>query len=52
MSRRTKIQHLQAEQRVGRLPVDADSASLVLALAGTIQHLLMTEFPNEKKTRS
>lgn len=34
--------YLQAEQRGGRLPEGADSATIALALVGTIHHLLMT----------
>ncbi|MCX4696457.1 TetR/AcrR family transcriptional regulator [Streptomyces sp. NBC_01408] len=34
--------YLQGEQRGGRLPADADAATIALALVGTIHHLLMT----------
>lgn len=34
--------YLQAEQRGGRLPADADTATIALALVGTAHHLLMT----------
>ncbi|MEU4264158.1 TetR family transcriptional regulator [Streptomyces argenteolus] len=37
--------YLQAEQRGGRLPDAADSATIALALVGTIHHLLMTRAP-------
>lgn len=37
--------YLQAEQRGGRLPADADAATIALALVGTIHHLLMTRVP-------
>ncbi|MBP2401543.1 TetR/AcrR family transcriptional regulator [Streptomyces syringium] len=37
--------YLEAERRGGRLPVDADPATLALALVGTTHHLLMTRVP-------
>lgn len=37
--------YLQAEQRGGRLPADADPATIALALVGTTHHLLMTRVP-------
>ncbi|MEU1077105.1 MULTISPECIES: TetR family transcriptional regulator [unclassified Streptomyces] len=37
--------YLQAEQRGGRLPADADTATIALALVGTTHHLLMTRPP-------
>ncbi|MGW7411822.1 TetR family transcriptional regulator [Streptomyces sp. NPDC054863] len=37
--------YLQAEQRGGRLPADADVATIALALVGTTHHLLMTRVP-------
>ncbi|KJY20980.1 TetR family transcriptional regulator [Streptomyces sp. NRRL S-104] len=37
--------YLRAEQRGGRLPADADAATIALALVGTIHHLLMTRVP-------
>lgn len=37
--------YLQAEQRGGRLPSDADTATIALALVGTTHHLLMTRPP-------
>ncbi|MFI0192101.1 TetR/AcrR family transcriptional regulator [Streptomyces sp. NPDC017082] len=37
--------YLQAEQRGGRLPADADPAMIALALVGTTHHLLMTRPP-------
>ncbi|MGR4878276.1 TetR family transcriptional regulator [Streptomyces sp. LARHCF249] len=37
--------YLEAEQRGGRLPADADAATIALALVGTVHHLLMTRVP-------
>ncbi|MEW2579423.1 TetR family transcriptional regulator [Streptomyces syringium] len=37
--------YLEAERRGGRLPADADPATLALALVGTTHHLLMTRVP-------
>jgi AcrR family transcriptional regulator len=34
--------YLEAERAIGRLPADADTATLGLALVGTVHHLLMT----------
>ncbi|MFD3919106.1 TetR family transcriptional regulator [Streptomyces sp. NPDC058595] len=41
--------YLQAEQSVGRLPADAESATIALALVGTIHHLLMTRAPGREE---
>lgn len=37
--------YLEAEQRLGRLAGDTDSATTALALVGTVHHLLMTRSP-------
>ncbi|MFC9811260.1 TetR/AcrR family transcriptional regulator [Streptomyces virginiae] len=37
--------YLQAEQRGGRIAADADTATIALALVGTMHHLLMTRVP-------
>ncbi|WP_185923546.1 TetR family transcriptional regulator [Streptomyces sp. WAC05374] len=39
--------YLQAEQRGGRLPADADASAIALALVGTTHHLLMTRSPGQ-----
>ncbi|MFD3328821.1 TetR family transcriptional regulator [Streptomyces sp. NPDC058701] len=39
--------YLQAEQRGGRLTAGADTATIALALVGTIHHLLMTRVPGQ-----
>lgn len=39
--------YLQAEQRLGRLTPETDTATIALALVGTIHHLLMTRTPGE-----
>jgi AcrR family transcriptional regulator len=39
--------YLSAEQRDGRLPADADAATIALALVGTTHHLLMTRSPGQ-----
>ncbi|MEU3666468.1 TetR/AcrR family transcriptional regulator [Streptomyces virginiae] len=43
--------YLRAEQRGGRLPADADAATIALALVGTIHHLLMTRVPGSGDER-
>jgi AcrR family transcriptional regulator len=37
----TLARYLEAEQRLGRVPANADCPMLALALAGTVHHLLM-----------
>ncbi|MFD7627797.1 TetR/AcrR family transcriptional regulator [Streptomyces sp. NPDC059851] len=37
--------YLKAEQRAGRIAADADTATIALALVGTVHHLLMTRVP-------
>nr|WP_258308923.1 TetR/AcrR family transcriptional regulator [Streptomyces sp. NWU339] len=37
--------YVEGEQRLGRIPTDADGAMLALALAGTVHHLLMHGSP-------
>ncbi|MGW5852217.1 TetR family transcriptional regulator [Streptomyces sp. NPDC055254] len=39
--------YLQAEQRDGRLAAGADTATIALALVGTVHHLLMTRVPGQ-----
>ncbi|MEV5600661.1 TetR family transcriptional regulator [Streptomyces sp. NPDC052299] len=39
--------YLQAEQRIGRMPADGDTATIALALVGTTHHLLMTGGPGQ-----
>ncbi|MFD3870345.1 TetR/AcrR family transcriptional regulator [Streptomyces sp. NPDC058623] len=39
--------YLQAEQRGGRLAAGADTATIALALVGTVHHLLMTRVPGQ-----
>lgn len=41
--------YLQAEQRGGRVPADADAATIALALVGTTHHLLMTRVPGRSE---
>lgn len=42
--------YLQAEQRGGRLAAGADTATIALALVGTVHHLLMTRVPGQGET--
>ncbi|MFE1554321.1 TetR family transcriptional regulator [Streptomyces sp. NPDC058734] len=39
--------YLRAEQRGGRLAAGADTATIALALVGTVHHLLMTRVPGQ-----
>lgn len=41
--------YLQAEQRGGRIAEGADTATIALALVGTLHHLLMTRVPGESE---
>ncbi|WP_433436540.1 TetR family transcriptional regulator [Nonomuraea sp. CA-141351] len=43
--------YLEAEQRLGRIPADADTASLALALVGAAHQLLLTRGPHAPDLR-
>ncbi|MFI6685011.1 TetR family transcriptional regulator [Streptomyces sp. NPDC050485] len=44
-------QYLAAERQLGRLPQSADTATLALAVVGTVHHLLMTGLPGAPDPR-
>ncbi|MDX3104672.1 TetR/AcrR family transcriptional regulator [Nonomuraea angiospora] len=50
-SERSFTAYLEAEQRLGRIPPDADTASLALALVGATHQLLLTRGPHTPDLR-
>jgi len=44
---RSLAAYLEAEQRLGRVDPEADTAALALTVVGTVHHLLMTAGPGE-----